>query len=78
MEWLNYKLMVKFQRAEAPLISLGGALSPGEIIFPMQGEIPNRKGQPVVHSGFGVRYVDVAFRGIEELSAFLDRTEFHK
>ncbi len=78
VEWLNYKLMVKFQRAEAPLISLRGALSPGEIVFLMQGEIPNRKGQPVVHSWFGVRYVDGAFRGIEELPAFLERTEFNK
>jgi ERCC4-related helicase len=78
VEWLNYKLMVKFQRAEAPVVGLRGALNPGEIVFLMQGEIPNRKGQPVVHSWFGVRYLDGAFRGIEELPAFLDRTGFHK
>jgi SNF2 family DNA or RNA helicase len=78
LEWLNYKLMVKFQRAEAPVITLRGALQPDEIEFLMQGEIPNRKGQPVVHSWFGVRYLEGSFRGIEELPDFLQRTGFHK
>jgi hypothetical protein len=78
MEWLNYKLVLKFQRAEAPLVTLRGALQPGEIVFLMQGEIPNRKGQPVIHSWFGVRYLDGSFVGVEELPGFLERTGFHK
>jgi hypothetical protein len=42
----------------------------------MQGEIPNRKGQAVVHSWFGVRFASGAFQGIEELPDFLKRTGF--
>jgi hypothetical protein len=42
----------------------------------MQGEIPNRKGQAVVHSWFGVRFASGAFQGIEELPELLKRTRF--
>jgi superfamily II DNA or RNA helicase len=78
VEWLNYKLLVKFARAEAPVLTLRDVLQPQEIVFLMQGEIPNRKGQPVVHSWFGVRFCAGEFRGIEELSTFLERTQFHR
>jgi len=78
VEWLNYKLLLKFQRKEAPVITLAGALRTSEIVFLMQGEIPNRKGQPVVHSWFGVRFLDGKNLGIEELPAFLERTGFNR
>ena len=79
VEWLNHRLLVSFGRAQAPVVSLRGALGPQEIVFLMQGEIPNRKGQAVVHSWFGVRFDCGAFRGIEELPSFLARAGFdHK
>jgi len=78
VEWLNYRLLVKFARREAPVVTLRDVLKKQEIIFLMQGEIPNRKGQPVVHSWFGVRYQFGQFKGIEELPEFLDRTQFHR
>ncbi|HEY6342764.1 MAG TPA: DEAD/DEAH box helicase [Bryobacteraceae bacterium] len=78
MEWLNYRLLVKFGRAQAPVVTLRGALGPREIVFLMQGEIPNRKGQAVVHSWFGVRFDCGSFKGIEELQAFLARTGLAK
>jgi ERCC4-related helicase len=78
MEWLNYHLLVNFGRAQAPVVTLRGALAPQELVFLMQGEIPNRKGQAVVHSWFGVRFDRGAFAGIEELPAFLDRTGFDR
>jgi hypothetical protein len=77
VEWLNYKLLVAFNRGEAPVLTVSGMLTPGEIVFLMQAEIPNRKGQPVVHSWFGVRFESGAFAGIEELHDFLARTRFH-
>jgi superfamily II DNA or RNA helicase len=78
VEWLNYKLLVNFGRAEAPVVTLEGVLQRGELVFLMQGEIPNRKGQPVVHSWFGVRFESGKFTGIEPLEAFLHRTGFHR
>jgi len=78
MEWLNYKLLVNFGRAVAPLVTLRGVLDRQEIVFLMQGEIPNRKGQPVVHSWFGVRFKSGRFTGIEELGSLLQRTGFHE
>jgi hypothetical protein len=78
VEWMNYKLLVNFGRAEAPVVTLKGVLHPGELVFLMQGEIPNRKGQPVVHSWFGVRFESGKFTGIEPLETFLERTGFHR
>jgi hypothetical protein len=48
MEWLNFKLMVAFGRKQAAAMLLAGALAAGESLFLIQGEIPNRKGQPVI------------------------------
>jgi superfamily II DNA/RNA helicase len=78
VEWLNYKLLVNFDRAQAPVVTLKGVLNPQEIVFLMQGEIPNRKGQPVVHRWFGVRFDTGVFAGIEEMPALLERTGFHR
>jgi superfamily I DNA/RNA helicase len=78
VEWLNYKLLVNFSRGQAPVVTMTGVLPRGELVFLMQGEIPNRKGQPVVHSWFGVRFVSGQFVGTEELDAFLRRTGFHR
>lgn len=78
VEWLNYKLLVNFDRAQAPVITLKGVLASQEIVFLMQGETPNRKGQAVVHRWFGVRFESGKFTGIEALDPFLERTGFHR
>ena len=78
VEWLNYKLLVNFDRAQAPVVTLKGLLAKQELVFLMQGETPNRKGQPVVHRWFGVRFESGKFTGIEPLEAFLERTGFHR
>jgi hypothetical protein len=62
----------------APVVTLRGVLAPQELVFLMQGEIPNRKGQVIVHSWFGVRFERGACAGIEEFPAFLDRTGFDR
>ena len=78
MEWLNYKLMVHFGRKQAPVLRLGGVLSPHESLFLIEGEIPNRKGQPVIHEWFGVRFDGHRTIGILSLTEFLNRTQFSK
>jgi hypothetical protein len=57
-------------------VTLHGVLAPQELVFLMQGEIPNRKGQAVVHSWFGVCFDHGACAGVEEIPAFLERTGF--
>jgi hypothetical protein len=57
---------------------LKGVLAPQELVFLLQGETPNRKGQPVVHRWFGVRFESGKFTGIEPLELFLERTGFHR
>jgi hypothetical protein len=77
MEWLNFKLMVAFSRREAPALRLAGTLEEGESLFFMQGEIPNRKGQPVVHEWFAVRFERQRNAGVLPLDEFLKRTQLH-
>jgi len=90
MEWLNYKLMVLFGRstarrrererntAEAPVMRLRGALAPGESLFLIQGEIPNRKGQPVIHEWFAVEFSGQKAAGLLALDEFLKRTRLRE
>lgn len=75
MEWLNFKLMVAFGRKQAPVIRLAGALAPGESLFLIQGEIPNRKGQPVIHQWFAVRFEGQREAGVLSVDEFLKRTK---
>jgi hypothetical protein len=75
MEWLNFKLMVAFGRKQAPALRLAGALSPGESLFLIQAEIPNRKGQPVIHEWFAVHFEGQRNAGVLPLDGFLRRTQ---
>lgn len=78
LEWLNYKLLVSFERGQAPVVTLRKVLAPDEVVFLMEGEIPNRQGQPVIQSWFGVRFVSGQYRSTEDLPAFLKRTGFDR
>lgn len=75
VDWLNFKLMVNFRRHEAPVVTLP-ALAAGEIFYLIEGEIPNRKAQPVVHEWCAVRFLRGVPAGTIELDEFLRRTEF--
>jgi hypothetical protein len=77
MEWLNFKLMVAFGRKQAPAIRLNGVLAAGETLFLIQGEIPNRKGQPVIHEWFAVRFDGQRNAGVLPLQDFLTRTQLN-
>ncbi|MGD0127854.1 MAG: DEAD/DEAH box helicase [Terriglobia bacterium] len=76
MEWLDFKLMVAFGRKQAPTVRLEGALRPDESLFLMEGEIPNRKAQPVIHEWFCVRFEAQRYSGIISLQDLLRRTQF--
>ena len=75
MEWLNFKLMVAFGRKQAPAMRLAGALAAGETLFLIQGEIPNKKGQPVIHEWFAIRFEGHRNAGVLSLQEFLKLTQ---
>jgi hypothetical protein len=52
------------------------ALDRGELLYLIQGEIPNRKAQPVVHDWCAVRFTGGALAGTLTLADFLQRTGF--
>jgi superfamily II DNA or RNA helicase len=78
VDWLNFKLLVSFGRHQAPIVPIPNVLSPGELFYLMESEIPNRKGQPVIHEWCAVRFQDK--RAVETLTLgeFLERTQFHR
>ena len=78
MEWLNFKLMVAFGRKQAPAMRLAGTLASGESLFLIQGEIPNKKGQPVIHEWFAVRFQGQRNVGVLPLQDFLKLTQLDK
>ena len=78
VEWINNKVLASFRRHEAPVIFLPAGLEPDEAVYLITGIIPNRKGHPLIQHWFGVRTLDNAFTGIEDLSSFLTRTRLGK
>lgn len=78
VEWLNFKLLVAFGRHEAPIVPLPTVLSPGEVFYLMESEIPNRKGQPVIHEWCAVHFQDKLALETLPLADFLERTQFHR
>ena len=74
VEWLNLKLLVAFGRHQAPVLTLAGRLARRESMFVVHGDIPNRKGHPVVHQWFVVSLKDGRYVETLALDAFLTRT----
>jgi superfamily II DNA or RNA helicase len=76
VEWLNLKLLVAFGRHQAPVIPLRGRLGPGQAWFLVQGQIPNLKAHPAVHSWFALRFRNGRQDGFMSIDALLDATAF--
>ena len=76
VEWLNFKLLVSFGRHQAPIIPLPTALAPGETLFLMEGEIPNCKGQPVIHEWCAPHFLSKQLSGTLTLPEFFAKTQF--
>ncbi|MBU1737084.1 MAG: DEAD/DEAH box helicase family protein [Proteobacteria bacterium] len=76
--WINDMVIAEFGRHEAPVLSLQGALSPGETVFIISGLIPNRKGHPLVHRWFGVTFDGNTFHQTEDFEKILTRTGLGK
>lgn len=82
LEWMADKVVSGFRRQEAPLIPMDSGIEKGESIYLVSGLIPNRKGQPLIHSWFGVHVRQseslldegLKFIGYKSLEDILDQT----
>ena len=77
MEWLNLRVLANFGHTRAPVVALAG-LEEDEYIFLLRGELPNRRGQPVIHEWFGIPFRGVAPGAILSLEQVLARTGFDR
>ena len=74
LQWFADRASTFFPEHAAPVASLHGRLTPGEVAVILHGAIPNANGAPVVDRWAVVIWsADVTIR-IEEVSTFLERT----
>ncbi len=78
LEWANDKLTSSFRRNQAPYITTGDKMQSGESIFLTFGLIPNLRGQPVIHSWFGLHFQGANFQGRLSLEEVMQKTGFGK
>ena len=64
MDWVNDRAGLLFGRGEAPVLGLTGRLQPGELIYIVNGSIPNRKSTPLVDAWFGLQYQGGSFQAV--------------
>lgn len=64
VDWLGDKAASLFKRREAPVMRIEGALSSDEVIFLLNGVVPNKKGHAVIDEWISVRFASGQFKSI--------------
>ncbi|MBN1998604.1 DEAD/DEAH box helicase [candidate division KSB1 bacterium] len=77
LEWMNDKILSAFGRNEAPVICLPVDLG-GNSLYLVSGLMPNRKGQPVLHEWFALRFKGPAFIEYLNMHEFLRLTKINQ
>ena len=72
--WINDKAGILYRRGEVPAIGLVNGVSKNELIFIVEGQIPNRNSISVVDEWFGLYYKDGKYAGMLSLSEVIGRT----
>ena len=72
--WINDKAGILYRRGEVPVIGLIGGIAKNELIFIVEGQIPNRNSTSVVDEWFGLHYKDSKYVGTLSLSDVIGRT----
>src|SRR5262249_37884826 len=67
VEWLGDKVADFFKRREAPVMRVEDVLTTNEVVFLVNGVIPNRKGHAVIDEWVGVRFKRGEFQDIKLL-----------
>ena len=73
LEWLNDKILAAFGRNQAPVITVNS--STDDTYYLVTGLVPNRKGQPVLHEWFAVRFQGESFADCLPFRDIIDRLQ---
>lgn len=72
--WINDKAGILYRRGEVPFIALADGISSREMLFIVEGQIPNRNSTSVVDEWFALSYVDGKYAGTLALPEVIGRT----
>lgn len=72
--WINDKAGILYRRGEVPLLSLADGIAKNEIIYLVEGQIPNRNSTSVVDEWFALHYVDGKCSGLMPVSEAFGKT----
>lgn len=71
IDWLGDKAASLFKRREAPVMRVEGALASDEVVFLLNGVVPNKKGHAVIDEWVGVRFKADQFRAVVPIHELL-------
>lgn len=72
--WINDKAGILYRRGEVPFLALADGISSREMLFIVEGQIPNRNSTSVVDEWFALSYMDGKYAGTLALPEVIGRT----
>ncbi len=72
--WINDKAGILYRRGEVPFVALADGISSKELLFIVEGQIPNRNSTSVVDEWFALSYVDGKYTGALSLTDVIGKT----
>lgn len=76
--WLNDKSAILYKRGEVPFMGMPQGLHKDELIYIVEGLIPNRKSTPVVDEWFGVYYKNGKFQRVMAMDELIQKAGLHQ
>ena len=76
--WINDKAGILYRRGEVPFLALADGVRKNELLFIVEGQIPNRNSTSVVDEWFGLRYVDGKYTDMLTLPEVFGKTHLTK
>ena len=75
--WIEDKAGIFYKRSDVPVLGLSQGMKTDEMIFIVEGLIPNRKSTPVVDEWFGVYYKNGQFDSVLTMSEVMQKTHLN-
>ena len=72
--WINDRAGILYRRGEVPLLALADGIRSNELLYIVEGQIPNRNSVSVVDEWFALSYVDGKYSGVLTLSEVIGKT----